>query len=231
MTGGDSISMDAISLDEWEIVPGLGSSFFMEGCTAGGDEEEAMDPPVQAASSQQQQQQHAVEDISVVQAELRRGELASEVTEVMVSGAEEGEEIVNVESPAAEEVCDEDEVMVEAAPDHLGAEEEEGVEGDRAGMNCAGFSVGKLRVNGVGALCSFGVAAATFCVLVLGGRPQQGKIMMQDQKSQFQMYADDERIHRAVEQASRMNQAVSSVVGGASTTRATVSFGGYYNGF
>lgn len=221
--------MDAIRLDEWELVPGLGSSFFMEECTAGGgkdqdqllfgsdlvvidmghftlhpashpctydcilDEEEAMKPPVQAASAQQQQ--HAVEfkDIGVVQAEPRRGEFASEVTEVMVSDAEEEEEIA--ESPAAEkEVCDEDEVMVEAASDHLGDEEGEGVEGDGAGVECPGFSVGKLKVNGVGALCSFGVAAATLCILVLGGRPQQQR-KVQDHKSQFQMYAHDEVDH------------------------------------
>ncbi|XBI85206.1 hypothetical protein VPH35_093388 [Triticum aestivum] len=192
MTGGDS--MDAISLDEWELLPDLGSSFFMEECAAGGDEEEAMEAPVQAASTQQQ---HDVEfeDIGVVQAEPRRVELTMMVTEVLVSGAEEEEEMAN--TPVAEEEAgDEDEVMVEAAPDHLPHEVEEGAERDRAGMDAAGFSVGKLRVNGVGALCSFGVAAATLCILVLGGRPQhqqqQRKIMVQDQKSQFQMYADDE---------------------------------------
>uniref|UniRef100_A0A453M5U0 DUF6821 domain-containing protein n=1 Tax=Aegilops tauschii subsp. strangulata TaxID=200361 RepID=A0A453M5U0_AEGTS len=231
MTGGDS--MDAISLDEWELLPDLGSSFFMEECTAGGgkdqdqllfgsdlvvidmghftlgpashpctydcilDEEEAMGPSVQAASAQQQ---HGVEfeDMGVVQAEPRRGELTMMVTEVMVSGAEEEEEMVH--SPVAEEeASEEDEVMVEAAPDHLPHEVEEGAERDRAGMDAAGFSVGKLRVNGVGALCSFGVAAATFCILVLGGRPQhqqqQRKIMVQDQKSQFQVFADDEVDH------------------------------------
>ena len=220
--------MDAISLDEWELLPDLGSSFFMEECTAGGDEEEAMGPSVQAASAQQQ---HGVEfeDMGVVQAEPRRGELTMMVTEVMVSGAEEEEEMVH--SPVAEEeASEEDEVMVEAAPDHLPHEVEEGAERDRAGMDAAGFSVGKLRVNGVGALCSFGVAAATFCILVLGGRPQQQR-KVQDHKSQFQVFADDERIHRAVEQASRLNQAVSSVMGGASTRGATVSFGGHYTGF
>ncbi|KAM3279150.1 hypothetical protein ACQJBY_046450 [Aegilops geniculata] len=230
MTGGDS--MDAIILDEWELLPDLGSSFFMEECTAGGDEEEAMEAPVQSASAQQQ---HAVEskDIGVV--------LPSKATEVMVSDAEEEEEEMvsdaqeeeeeMVRPPAAEkEVCDEDEVMVEAAPGHPPHEVEEGAQRDRAGMDAAGFSVGKLRVNGVGALCSFGVAAATFCILVLGGRPQQQQRKVQDHKSQFQVFADDERIHRAVEQASRLNQAVSSVMGGAST-RATVSFGGHYNGF
>ncbi|KAM3261389.1 hypothetical protein ACQJBY_052194 [Aegilops geniculata] len=232
MTGGDS--MDEISLDEWELLPDLGSSFFMEECTAvGGDEQEATEAPVQAASTQQQHDAE-FEDIGVVQAEPRRGEHAMMVTEVMVPGAEEEEEMVN--SPVAEEEADEeDEVMVEAAPDHLPHEVEEGAEKDRAVMDAAGFSVGKLRVNGVGALCSFGVAAATFCILVLGGRPQhqqqQRKIMVQDQKSQFQVFADDERIHRAVEQASRLNQAVSSVMGGASTRGATVSFGGHYNGF
>ncbi|XP_037436699.1 uncharacterized protein LOC119303671 isoform X1 [Triticum dicoccoides] len=263
MTGGDS--MDAISLDDWELLPDLGSSFFLEECAAGGggkdqdqllfgsglvvidmghftlhpashpstydcilDEEDAMGPSAQAASARQQ---HDVEfeDIGVVQAEPRQGELAMMVTEVTISGAEEEEEMVN--SPVAEEEAgEEDEVMVEAAPDHLPHEVEEGAERDRAGMDAAGFSVGKLRVNGVGALCSFGVAAATFCILVLGGRPQQQR-KVQDHKSQFQVFADDERIHRAVEQASRLNQAVSSVMGGASTRGATVSFGGHYTGF
>ncbi|VAI23725.1 hypothetical protein VPH35_086226 [Triticum aestivum] len=191
MTGGDS--MDAISLDDWELLPDLGSSFFLEECAAGGgDEEDAMGPSAQAASARQQ---HDVEfeDIGVVQAEPRQGELAMMVTEVMVSGAEEEEEMVN--SPVAEEEAgEEDEVMVEAAPDHLPHEVEEGAERDRAGMDAAGFSVGKLRVNGVGALCSFGVAAATFCILVLGGRPQQQR-KVQDHKSQFQVFADDEVDH------------------------------------
>jgi hypothetical protein len=53
------------------------------------------------------------------------------------------------------------------------------------------FSVGNLRVHGVGALCSFGVAVATFCIFLLGGgRQQQNR---QNHKSfQLQMYADDE---------------------------------------
>ena len=41
---------------------------------------------------------------------------------------------------------------------------------------------------------------------------------------------DVQRIQQVVEQASRLNQAVSSVMGGAST-RASISFGGYYDGF
>jgi hypothetical protein len=49
-------------------------------------------------------------------------------------------------------------------------------------------------VNGVGALCSFGVAAATFCIFLLGGRPQhqEQQKKLRSQKMQFQMYADDE---------------------------------------
>lgn len=169
-------------------------------------------------------------DIGVVETESTRDEFASKVTEVLISEAEEEKELIK--SPTGgEEVCEEDEVMVEAAPD-LRDEDEEGVKGDRAGFECVGFSVGKLRVNGVGALCSFGVAAATFCIFLLGGgqQHQQQKNKMQSQKIQFQMYADDERIQQAVEQASMLNQAMSSVMGGAST-RASISFGGYYDGF
>jgi hypothetical protein len=125
-------------------------------------------------------------DIDVVHTQLSREESASKVSEVLISDADE-EELIKWRA-VVEEVCEKDEVMVEAAPD---LREEEGVKGDRAGLECVGFSVGKLRVNGAGALCSFGVAAATFCIFLLGGKPQNQK-KVQSQKMQFQMYADDE---------------------------------------
>ncbi|KAG8098679.1 hypothetical protein GUJ93_ZPchr0013g33982 [Zizania palustris] len=101
--------------------------------------------------------------------------------------------------------------MVAVAPDQR-VEDEEGVEKDRTGSEHNGFSVGKLRVNGVGALCSFGVAAATSCIFLLGGWQLLQK--RQNQKNQFQMYGDNERIQQVVQQASRLNQAVSTVMGG-----------------
>lgn len=252
--------MDAISLDDWEFLPDHRSSFFMEEFTAGGkdrllfdadlvmininhfapashrapydcilDEEEAKKPPVpplQDASVQDPVVEF--KDICVTQAESRPGgEFAPKAIEIlMISDAEEEEEAIVKCTVGCKEVY-EDEVMVEAAPD-LRDEVEEGVMKDRAGLECVGFSVRNLRVNGVGALCSFGVAAATFCIFLLGGRQQQHqKKKMQNQKTQFQMYADDERIQQVVEQASRL----SSVMGGASSTRASISFGGYYDGF
>ncbi|KAM0827204.1 hypothetical protein ACQ4PT_068348 [Festuca glaucescens] len=257
MTGGDS--MDVISLDDWELLPDQESSFFMEEYSVGGKDqilfganlvlidmdhftpashpspydcildEEAKKPHEPPLFQGASVQDPVVEfkDIGVVHTQLSREESASKVTEVLVSDADEEEELIKWRA-GVEEVCEEDEVMVEAAPD-LSDEEEEGVKGDGAGLECVGFSVGKLRVNGAGALCSFGVAAATFCIFLLGGKPQNQK-KMQGQKIQFQMYADDERIQQVVEQASMLNQAMSSVMGGAST-RASISFGGYYNGF
>jgi hypothetical protein len=40
-----------------------------------------------------------------------------------------------------------------------------------------------------------------------------------------------QRIQRVMQQASRLNQTMSSVMGGASSARASISFGGYYRGF
>ena len=52
--------------------------------------------------------------------------------------------------------------------------------------------MGNLRVNGVGALCSFGVAAATFFIFLLGGKLQLQQQKRQDHKIRRQMYAGDE---------------------------------------
>ncbi|KAM0927808.1 hypothetical protein ACQ4PT_002073 [Festuca glaucescens] len=259
MTGGDS--MDVISLDDWELLPDQESSFFMEEYSVGGKDqilfranlvmidmdhftpashpspydcildEEAKKPHMPPLFQDASAQDPVVEfkDIGVVHTQSSREESAPKVTEVLISDADEEEEEEVIKWCAGiDEDCEEDEVMVEAAPD-LRNEEEEGVKGDMAGLECVGFSVGKLRVNSVGAICSFGVAAATFCILLLGGT-QQNQKKMQSPKIQFQMYAADERIQQAVEQASMLNQAMSSVMGGAST-RASISFGGYYDGF
>jgi len=52
-----------------------------------------------------------------------------------------------------------------------------------------GFNFWKWSLNGVGAICSFGVAAATICVLIFGSN-QRNKFH-QDQKIRFQIYTDD----------------------------------------
>lgn len=53
----------------------------------------------------------------------------------------------------------------------------------------SGFNIWKWSLTGVGAICTFGVAAATICVLFFGS--QQGKKLQQDQKIRFQIYSDD----------------------------------------
>ncbi|CAD6215058.1 unnamed protein product [Miscanthus lutarioriparius] len=170
-------------------------------------------------------------DIDVVAVEPEREELASEVAEILVYEAEEQEE----ETIKSVKEADQDgDVLVEAAaPDGVSqcAREEEEEEEEEEGVSKTGFGMGSLRVNGVGALCSFGVAAATFCILLLGGKQQQLH-KRQGHKIQLQhMYADDERIQQVVQQASWLNQTMSSVTGGASSARASISFGGYYQGF
>lgn len=81
-------------------------------------------------------------------------------------------------------------------------------------------------------LCTVGVAAATVCMLFLGAKPRP-KQHHHSQRLQFQMYSDEQRIKQVVQQASRLNQALSTMRGGASSPlnarSAHISFGGYYN--
>ncbi|TVU44512.1 hypothetical protein EJB05_03956 [Eragrostis curvula] len=244
--------MDAICLEEWELLPDHKSSFVMEECgddhggVGGKDQlllgsklvmvdmdhftaashpapygcfvdEEAKKPLLPPS-----QDVHGsvtvteFKDIGVVQTELERGEAMSKVTEIIISDTEEEEEVIKC--PDGVKEVHQVETLAEAAA----PVEDEGVKK-------IGFSVGNLRVHGVGALCSFGVAAATFCIFLLGGKQQHNR---QNHKIQLQMYADDQRIQQVVQQASRLNQTMmSSVMGGASSPRASISFGGYYNGF
>ncbi|CAN6286464.1 unnamed protein product [Urochloa humidicola] len=221
--------MDAISLDEWELLPDHNSSSFLaEDCSNGGhgavgDEGDAM-KPILLPSGDACVHDPATEfkNNVVIPDEPEQEELVCKVTEILIYEEEDHEEMVR--SPAGIKEADQDEVMVEAAaPDGQRALEEEGV-------NKTGLSVGNRRVNGVGALCSFGVAAATFVIFLLGGKQHQQQ-KRQDHKIQLQMYAGDERIQQVVQQASRLNQTMSSVMGGASSARASISFGGYYQGF
>ncbi|WVZ60941.1 hypothetical protein U9M48_010895 [Paspalum notatum var. saurae] len=261
------VSMDAISLDEWELLPDHKSSFFMEAeCSNGGkdqlllgaelvvtdmdhfsptshppphdcilDDGEAKKPallPLSSGDAYGRDPDTEFKDIGVVPAEPEREELVmSKVTEMVIYEAEEHGEMIKSPAAGVKEIDQDDEVLVEAAApasDGQCAREGEGV------SKTAGFSVGNLRVHGVGALCSFGVAAATFCIFLLGGNCKQQPLQKRqnDHKIQLQMYAGgDERIQQVVQQASRLNQTMSSVMGGASSARASISFGGYYQGF
>lgn len=89
-----------------------------------------------------------------------------------------------------------------------------------------GFNLWKWSLNGVGAICSFGVAAATICVLVFGS--QQRTKIQQDQKIRFQIYTDDKRIKQVVQHATKLNEAISAM-NGVPLSRARITCGGYYN--
>lgn len=55
--------------------------------------------------------------------------------------------------------------------------------------NNLGLNLWKWSLTGIGAICSFGVAAATVCVIIFGNKHQQ-----QNQKLRFQIYSDDNKV-------------------------------------
>ncbi|XP_027358252.1 uncharacterized protein LOC113867260 [Abrus precatorius] len=93
--------------------------------------------------------------------------------------------------------------------------------------NNSGFNIWKWSLTGVGAICSFGVAAATICVLFFG--TQQRNKLKQEQQIRFQIYADDKRIKQVVQHATKLNEAISAGRG-VQMSRAHISIGGYYDG-
>ncbi|KAK7315586.1 hypothetical protein VNO77_34143 [Canavalia gladiata] len=93
--------------------------------------------------------------------------------------------------------------------------------------NNNGFNIWKWSLTGVGAICSFGVAAATVCVLFFGS--QQRNKLKQEQKIRFQIYTDDKRIKQVVQHATKLNEAISAARG-VPMNRAHISIGGYYDG-
>ncbi|XP_022156235.1 uncharacterized protein LOC111023169 isoform X2 [Momordica charantia] len=97
-------------------------------------------------------------------------------------------------------------------------------------MNWDGFNGGlnilKWSLNGIGAICSFGVAAATICILFYGGQHQGNK---SHQKLRIQIYTGDKKLKQVVQQATRLNEAISAARG-APLTRAHITCGGHYDG-
>ncbi|KAK3149012.1 hypothetical protein QOZ80_3AG0211740 [Eleusine coracana subsp. coracana] len=219
-------SMDVTCLDEWEILPDHKSFFFMEECSNGDGDVGAKDQLLLGANLVMVDMDHFTvashhapcgcvfdeeakkplllpsedvhanvpvtefKDIGVVQTELKREEAMPKVTEILISDAEEEEQVMKF--PEGVKEVDQDKMLAKAAePDHL-------------------------------------FTAATFCVFLLGGKQQQTS---HNHKIKLQMYADDQRIQRVMQQASRLNQTISSVMGEASSARASISFGGHYHGF
>jgi hypothetical protein len=90
----------------------------------------------------------------------------------------------------------------------------------------------KKGLNGIGAICSFGVAAAaaTICVLFLGHNSNIQGCRNKNQILRFQIYSDDnKRMNEVVKHATKLNKAI-SVMKSLPVARAQISFGGYYNG-
>ncbi|KAJ6858402.1 hypothetical protein NC652_040855 [Populus alba x Populus x berolinensis] len=94
--------------------------------------------------------------------------------------------------------------------------------------NTSGLNLWKLSLTGIGAICTFGVAAATICIFIFGNQ-QRNKQQQQNQKLSFQIYADDKRIKQVVHHATKLNEAISAARG-VPIARAHITYGGYYNG-
>ncbi|KAF0907059.1 hypothetical protein E2562_014664 [Oryza meyeriana var. granulata] len=224
--------MDAASMDmwDWEVLPDhmSSSSHGGHGRSILGDQETMeLNLDARADMAVDECKDVGVDVLAETKANQEEPPMAAKATEPLASdGAEEEEDAF--QSSDAKVVDDND--------GGGGGGGEGGGEGKKgrgkARPECVVFSVGKLRVNGIGALCSFGVAAATVCIFLVGGRLQHHhKQQQQQQKIQLQLYGDDKRMQQVVQQTSRLNQAMSSVMGGGGSTRANISFGGYYEGF
>ncbi|KAL0709685.1 hypothetical protein Bca4012_016663 [Brassica carinata] len=103
-------------------------------------------------------------------------------------------------------------------------EEEENICGEKMNM-------WKMGLHGIGAICSFGVAAAaaTFCVFFLGHNNSLQGCKNKNQILRFQIYSDDnKRMNEVVKRATKLNEAI-SVMKGLPLARAQISFGGYYD--
>ncbi|KAL0452908.1 UNVERIFIED_CONTAM: hypothetical protein Slati_1268900 [Sesamum latifolium] len=83
-----------------------------------------------------------------------------------------------------------------------------------------GFNIWKWSSNGLGAICSFGVAAATFCLIIFSTHRNK-KHTHQNQTLQFQIYNSDKRMKQVIHQASKLNEAGRGV--------GITTFGGYYD--
>lgn len=91
------------------------------------------------------------------------------------------------------------------------------VEGEREDLERSGANVWKWSLNGIGAICSFGVAAATFCVIVFTTTANNKHHHHHNHKLHFRIYSDDKRM-KAI-----------AAVSGVPITRARITVGGYYD--
>ncbi|XP_021898254.1 uncharacterized protein LOC110814963 isoform X2 [Carica papaya] len=114
-----------------------------------------------------------------------------------------------------------------------GSSPRKGVKGERDELDCCdgndgGFDLWKWSLTGIGAICSFGVAAATMFIVILGTNNHRNKQLQHTQKLRFEIY-DDKRIKQVVQQASKLNEAIFAVRG-VPINRAPISIGAHYDG-
>ncbi|KAF2306922.1 hypothetical protein GH714_022536 [Hevea brasiliensis] len=95
--------------------------------------------------------------------------------------------------------------------------------------NNGGLNLWKWSLNGIGAICSFGVAAATVCIIIFGSQQRNKQQQQQNQKLRFQIFSDDKRIKQVVHHATKFNEAITTVRG-VPISRAHITYGGYYDG-
>nr|GMD83346.1 uncharacterized protein LOC109150158 isoform X1 [Ipomoea batatas] len=94
-----------------------------------------------------------------------------------------------------------------------------------------GFNLWQWSLSGIGAICSFGVAAATTICIVFIENQQKHKRQHHNHNIRFQIYTHhDKRIKEVVEHASKLNEAISTARG-VPFTRAHITFGGYCDAF
>ncbi|XP_057982857.1 uncharacterized protein LOC131167862 [Malania oleifera] len=118
----------------------------------------------------------------------------------------------------------EKEGVTEMGDSEIGEEDEE--TGDNGGKSMNMWV--KWGLTGIGALCSFGLAATTICILIFGTQ-ERSKQFPQKKRLRYEIHADDQRIKQVVRHATKLNEAM-SVVRGVPIARANITFGGYYDG-
>nr|GMD93336.1 transmembrane protein, putative [Ipomoea batatas] len=133
--------------------------------------------------------------------------------------------VVGASEPAEKLVQDKisQDVVVSSSPGR--ADHQENEEGG------GGFNLWQWSLSGIGAICSFGVAAATTICIVFIENQQKHKKHHQNHNIRFQIYTHhDKRIKEVVEHASKLNEAISTARG-VPFTRAHITFGGYCDAF
>nr|XP_016470039.1 PREDICTED: uncharacterized protein LOC107792342 [Nicotiana tabacum] len=105
-------------------------------------------------------------------------------------------------------------------------QEKIGMEAENIEENSGRLNLLNKSLNGIGAICSFGVAAAaTICIIFMGNH-QNNK--QNQHKLRFQIFSDGKRIKQVVDHATKLNEAIAAVRG-VPVTRAQITVGGYYD--